>query len=85
MYNHRMSDFIFSEHAHDMLIERKVNHDWVDLAINDPDIKEKHGDSTIHYIKCIKEYNNRYLRVVVNHNVKPMRIVTLYFDRRLRK
>lgn len=81
-----MSDFIFSEHANDMLNERKINKAWVDLAVNDPDTKQDNSvDGTVHYIKRIKEYNNRYLRVVVNSSDQPIKIVTLFFDRRLGK
>lgn len=81
-----MSDFTFSEHATDMLNERKIREAWVDLAINDPDAKrENSADGTIHYIKSIKEYNDRHLRVVVNPSNKPIKIVTLFFDRRLGK
>jgi hypothetical protein len=40
-------------------------------------------DGNIHYIKAIKERNNRILHIVVNPNFQPNRIVTLFFDRRL--
>lgn len=78
-----MSEYIFSEHAHDMLLERKIREKWVKLTLTDPDDSKEPDDGTIHYIKCIKEYNNRYLRVIVNPSSEPVKIVTLFFDRRL--
>jgi len=42
-------------------------------------------DNNFHYIKAIKEHGSRFLRVVVNPNVNPRRVVTLSFDRRLRR
>jgi hypothetical protein len=40
---------------------------------------------TTHYIKAIPEHGGRFLRVVINHQVEPPRVVTLFFDRRLRR
>ena len=42
-------------------------------------------DGTIHYIRAIEQYGGRYLRVVVNPDDSPKRIVTVFFDRRLRR
>ncbi|MBC7093540.1 hypothetical protein H5T53_06010 [Candidatus Bipolaricaulota bacterium] len=46
-----------------------------------PDRKEPKTDGTVHYIKAIMEYGGRYLRVVVNPNIRPPKIVTVFFDR----
>ena len=42
-------------------------------------------DGTVHYIKAIDQYEGRFLRVVVNPDVSPQRIVTVFFDRRIRR
>ena len=39
----------------------------------------------MHYTKPIRERNGRVLCVVVNPYENPRRIVTVFFDRRLRK
>jgi hypothetical protein len=39
----------------------------------------------MHYTKAIKERNGHVLRVIVNSDVQPNRIVTVFFDRRLQK
>lgn len=55
------------------------------LAIEDHERKEEKDDGMVHYISAIEECAGRYLRVVVNPNIKPRRIVTLFFNRRIRK
>ncbi len=75
----------FSEHAFDMLKERNIQEEWVKLTIEDPERKESKEDGTVHYIRAIKQYGGRYLRVVVNPDVNPKRIVTVFFDRRITK
>jgi len=79
-----MIDYEFSEHAFDMLKERNIREAWVKLTMDAPEKQERHG-GMVHYIGAIGEYGGRYLRVVVNSDVKPQRIVTLFFDRRLRR
>lgn len=80
-----MLEYEFSEHAYDMLRERNIRDSWVKLTIEDPEKKELKEDGTIHYIRAIEQYGGRYLRVVVNPDVRPQRIVTLFFDRRIRR
>jgi hypothetical protein len=38
-----------------------------------------------HLLGRIKEHDNRVLRVIINRKEVPVRIVTLYFDRRRTK
>jgi len=78
-----MDDFDYSKHAIDMIIEREIQERWVSDTINYPDFTEFKSEDELHYIKQIKEYGNRYLRVVVNPFSQPKRIITLFFDRRI--
>jgi hypothetical protein len=80
-----MPDFEISSHAKDMLTERRLLEEWVWRAIYEPDRTETGTDNNTHYIKAIAERENRFLRVVVNPQVEPKRIVTVFFDRRLRR
>lgn len=75
----------FSEHALDMLRERNIPETWVKLAMEDPDRQEIMEDGTVHYVRAIQEHGGRYLRVIVNPDVKPQRIVTVFFYRRIRR
>ncbi|MBS3909095.1 MAG: DUF4258 domain-containing protein [Actinobacteria bacterium] len=80
-----MIEHEFSEHAYDMLKERNISETWVKLAIEEPEMKESKDDGTVHYVRAIEEHEGRYLRVVVNTYANPWRIVTVFFDRRLRR
>ena len=79
-----MIDYEMSEHAYEMLRERNIQEAWVKSAIENPDKKEVNDDGTVHYIRAIEEYGGRYLRVVMNPASTPQRIVTVFFDRRMR-
>jgi hypothetical protein len=81
-----MPEINFSAHAREMLKERDILEEWVLLAINSPDNSEKHTeDGNWHYTKSIAEKENRVLRVVVNQEITHYRVVTVFFDRRLRR
>ncbi len=58
---------------------------WVWRTLQSPDRTELGADGNAHYIKAIPEHGGRFLRVVVNRRVAPERVVTVFFDRRLRR
>ncbi|MFO8033864.1 MAG: DUF4258 domain-containing protein [Candidatus Bipolaricaulota bacterium] len=74
-----------SQHAKQVLRERSIDKTWVRKAIESPDRVETGEDGNTHYIKSIAEQGERFLRVVVNTHVTPQRVVTAFFDRRLRR
>ena len=78
-----MPDFEFSAHSKDMLKERNIAEEWVWRTLNTPDRKHRGDDGNMHYTKTIQERDGRVLRVVVNADVQPNRIVTVFFGRRL--
>ena len=67
-----------------MLIEREIPEEWVVRSLNSPDYTEMGVDDNIHYIKAIPEFGGRIFRVVVNPHHTPARVITFFFDRRLR-
>ncbi len=75
----------FTKHFKQMLKERTIHREWVEQALQSPDNIEDHEDGTCHFIKQFPEYDNRWLRVVINVRSKPNRAITAFFDRRLRK
>jgi hypothetical protein len=83
--NDRMQDLELSQHARDMLQEREIREEWMWRTVLEPDRIEVGMDGNTHYMKAIPEHAGRFLRVVVNADVQPGRIVTLFFDRRLRR
>ena len=75
----------YSKHFEDMLLERKIDISWVNVTLGKPEQVEIHKDGTKHFIRRIKENDNRYLRVVINELATPTIAVTAFFDRRLRR
>jgi len=73
-----------SRHARDMLIEWTISEEWLSISENAPDRTELGEDYNRHDIKAIPEFGRRYLRVVVNPQYLLVRIVTFFFDRRIR-
>ncbi len=78
-------DVDLSGHFEAMLEERGIAHDWVQRTLDTPDETEEHEDGTRHYLKRIPEFQNRWLRVVINAAKQPKKGVTAFFDRRLRR
>ena len=74
----------FSSHAKSMIAERGIDEAWVWRTVDDPQGKTLEADGNIHYVKSIEEHGGRTLRVIINEAVEPNRIVTVFFDRRLR-
>ena len=77
--------FAYTVHARDMLNERGIPDSWVVRAVGSPLRTEDHDDGTTHYLGNVPERGGRVLRVVVNTKVSPPIVVTVFFDRRLRR
>lgn len=80
-----MPDFVMSNHAIDVLIERDIPEQWVWDTITEPENIWKGPDNNTHYTRRFPERGDRVLHVVVNENINPQRVVTAFFDRRLKK
>lgn len=78
-------EYQYSLHSLEQLIERGINKEWVELTLQNPDNIIEFSDEEVHFIKKIEEYNNRYLRVIVNTKKNPKNIITMFFDRRLKE
>jgi hypothetical protein len=72
-----------SLHFRDMLRERGIEREWAERTVLAPDRTENHDDGTLHYLKRIPEFGDRWLRVIVNEVDTPEKLVTAFFDRRL--
>lgn len=78
--------FTLTKHARDVLQEREIPTLWVQRVLSNPELVEPDDDDPglEHRLARVQENDNRVLRVVVNPNVKPARVVTAYFDRKMR-
>ena len=65
---------------------RNIPVDWACRVVDAPEHthRDKNDPELTHYIGRIKEFGNRALRVILNVENDPPRIVTAYFDRRLK-
>lgn len=78
--------FELSEHARHQVRERNIQVSWIDETLSIParllSLADSHGNT--HYLKQISDFGDRWLRVIVNPNVEPKRVVTIFFDRRVK-
>lgn len=76
----------WTQHAQDVFAKRKIPTVWIDRTVDDPDwaCPDQINPELEHYLKVIPEFGNRVLRVIVNTNAKPPRLITFYFDRKMK-
>ena len=79
-------DFELSEHAKFQLEQRQIKIEWLHQTLSNSDRQIVGADSygNTHYLKRIREFESRWLRVVVNSSHDPQKVVTVFFDRRLK-
>jgi hypothetical protein len=76
--------YFLTEHARDALEKRQIPLEWMERTFESPEWTERDSmdDDLEHRLARIPEFEGRVLRVIVNSKTNPMRIVTVYFDRR---
>ncbi len=72
----------FTKHAEDMLKERNIDITFVEDAVRNPDWKESAEDELWYAFKRVE---GKVLRVVIKGRKKPYTIVTMYYDRKVKK
>lgn len=81
-----MEEFELSIHARYQINERELEEGWIAATLCEParvlPLADRFGNT--HYLKQIADFGDRWLRVVVNPNVQPPRVVTVFFDRRVK-
>jgi hypothetical protein len=74
------------KHTRDVIEERQISIEWlervlaspahIEASITDPELESRFAK--------IPEFGDRALRVIVNTQVVPERVVSVYFDRRMK-
>jgi len=79
-------DFELTRHASRMIDRRNIRENWIDRTLEDPDLVEPDEDdpSLEHRLRVIPEYEDRVLRVIINTEVEPPKLVTVFFDRTMK-
>jgi hypothetical protein len=81
-----LAEYTYSIHAVEKLHERgEIRLEWVHETLKDPAQVEDYGADEKHFLRPIEEFGNRWLRVVVNPLVSPPLVVTVHFDRSLKR
>ena len=75
-------DVEFTKHAEDMLKERKFDRAFIVDVVCNPERKER-DIGNVWY--AFRRVGDKVVRVVVNGKQKPYIVITMYYDRRLRK
>ncbi len=77
-------DYHLTQHAIDALAKPQIPLAWMEQVLATPDWVEPDAvDSNLeHRLGRISDFQDRVLRVIVNPQVTPLRVVTVYFDRR---
>lgn len=77
----------YTAHALRVIKERTIHLEWIDKAVTEPDLRTDDTDDieVERFYKRISERDDRVLRVAVNTRVTPWRVVSVFFDRGMRK
>ena len=77
-------DYILTEHAQDALVRRQIRLEWLERVLSAPEVTEMDplDPELEHRLAHIAEHGGRVLRVIVNGETAPPRVVTAFFDRR---
>lgn len=76
-----------TEHARESLRKRPdIREEWVERVLDQPErIEPDRVDPELeHRLGRIREYGGRVMRVIIKRNTVPLRIITFYFDRKMR-
>jgi hypothetical protein len=78
--------WIPTEHARVVMTERGIEAAWVDRVLASPAAlaPDPRDPGLVHATGPIAERDGRVLRVVHDRSEIPFRVVTVFFDRRLR-
>ncbi len=76
-----------SDHARTVIRERDIPPEWIEQVLHQPQkIEDDSSDTELeHRLGQIKQHGGRVLRVIINKTDDPIRVVTVYFDRAMRK
>ncbi len=77
-----------TEHARDSLRKRpNIRTEWIESVLDHPERvdPDKHDPELEHRLGRIREYDDRVLRVIEKKDTFPLKIITCYFDRTMRR
>ena len=78
--------FELTKHARKAIAERAIPVEWVERTLSAPELSRPDPDdaSVERRFRRIPEFGGRVLRVAVNTAVEPNRVVSVFFDRKMK-
>jgi len=76
-------NYTLSKHALDVIENRGIFLEWIAYTINHPTRKDDISPIESHFFSTITQNDNRCLKVVIN--MITLVVITVYFDRGMRK
>ena len=79
-------NYELTKHAQEVLHEREIPVEWMERTLSAPElVLPDPDDATVERrFRRIPEFGGRVLRVAVNMAVEPIRIVSVFFDRKMK-
>ena len=76
----------YTPHALDVMERRGIRPEWVERAVARPQlrIRDPYDGTVDRFFRRVPERGGRVLRVAVNIESEPWRVVTTFFDRSMR-
>ena len=76
----------YTVHARRAIAERIIPTEWIERVVSEPELRtDDPGDPELErFYARIPERDDRVLRVVVNTQTEPWRVVSVFFDRGMR-
>ncbi|MYH97198.1 MAG: DUF4258 domain-containing protein [Acidimicrobiia bacterium] len=76
----------YTLHARHVMEERYISSEWVERAVATPErrTRDPHDESVERFYIRVPERDGRVLRVAVNTDADPWRVVSAFFDRSMR-
>jgi len=76
-------NYQLTRHAEKVLAERGIRVEWREQTLDAPDWSEPdpNDPQVVRYFRAIPEFGKRVLRVAVIPTARPVRVISVFFDR----
>ena len=76
----------YTRHAVQVMEEREISVDWIEQVVADPALRipDPNDPELERFFRRVREHDDRSLRVVVNTQAVPWRVVSAFFDRSMK-
>jgi hypothetical protein len=75
-----------TKHAGKAMAEREITSEWMERTLSGPELvlPDPNDAAVERRFRRIPEFGGRVLRVAVNTSVEPNRVVSIFFDRKMK-